>query len=64
MVTPVTRVFLMNLVVGFGALFVFLFNSPVAGLVFLIFIKIILDVRAHLREHREVNSRRYPRLPP
>ena len=64
MFEPYSRVFVMQVVFVFGGFFITLFKSPTAALALLIFVKIILDIKAHLREHRAVDSQRYPRLPP
>jgi len=48
---PYTRVTLMHVTLIFGGFLVLLLRDPVPVLLLFILIKIILDVRAHLKEH-------------
>jgi hypothetical protein len=51
MIQPYGRVIAMHLTILGGAFLMALMNSPVAGLIVLVVMKIILDVRAHVNEH-------------
>jgi len=48
---PYGRVVILHLTIIFGGFLVMLLGSPVIGLLFLVVLKTVIDVRAHLREH-------------
>jgi hypothetical protein len=53
---PYARVVLLHMTILFGGFLVMAMNSPVAGLLLLTVLKIILDVRSHLREHPRAST--------
>jgi len=55
---PYGRVVVMHLTILGGGFLMMMLNSPVAGLIVLVLLKIILDVRAHVREHFKDKSKR------
>jgi len=50
---PYTRIILLHITLVLGGGLVMILKSPVAGLVLLILLKIGLDIRAHIKEHRK-----------
>ena len=48
---PYGRVVILHLTIIFGGFFVMILGSPVFGLLFLVVLKTVIDIRAHLREH-------------
>ena len=50
---PYSRVLVLHVCVVLGAALIQLLGTPIAGLVLLIVLKIILDVRAHNSQHAE-----------
>ena len=52
MAKPYGRVIVLHLTILFGGFGAMMLGSPVWALAFLIAIKVALDLRAHLREHR------------
>ena len=52
MQAPYSRVIVLHVVIIFGALLIQLFHSPLWALLLLIGLKIGVDLRAHLKEHR------------
>jgi hypothetical protein len=52
MFQPYPRVIILHITVLFGGFLVMLLGSPVIGLLLLIFLKIFIDIIAHLRQHR------------
>ena len=52
MLKPYSRIVIMHLVIIIGGFLVFLLKLDIAGLLLLIALKIIFDLRAHLRDHR------------
>ncbi len=52
MMLPYGRVVLLHVSIVFGGLLMAFLQSPKVGLMLFIFIKIIMDLRAHLREHK------------
>lgn len=51
---PYVRIFIMHLVVVLGGMLVKSFGAPIMALAVLVVIKIIIDLVAHRREHREI----------
>lgn len=51
MTDPYRRVVLMHLTIIFGGWLVLLFDSPLPGLVMLVVLKTVVDLRAHRKEH-------------
>lgn len=49
---PYSRVVVLHLTILGGAFLMGILRSPIAGLVLLVVLKIVMDVRAHLRERR------------
>ncbi|KAB1197319.1 MULTISPECIES: DUF6498-containing protein [Haloferax] len=54
---PYRRVIVLHLTIIFGAFLVGASGAPVAALVVMVFVKTILDVGAHLREHAQARKR-------
>lgn len=52
---PYSRIVVLHLGIIFGGIVLDLFNEPLIGLVVLILIKIVVDIRAHMKEHRELS---------
>ena len=48
---PYQRIILMHLTVIFGGWAVMIFGAPIGALVIMVFLKIAIDLKAHLREH-------------
>jgi hypothetical protein len=57
MIQPYGRVVIMHLTVLFGGFLVMLLGSPVIGLLLLVFLKMFIDITAHLRQHRSVTNK-------
>jgi len=57
MTAPYSRITLMQVTLIFGGFLILLLHNPVPVLLLFIFVKIILDVRAHLKEHDNSNGR-------
>lgn len=55
---PYSRVFVMHLVIIFGALISVKFGEPVYVLLLLILLKVIVDFSAHVREHFSMQGRK------
>ena len=53
---PYGRVVLLHVTIIFGGFLVMLFGSPVVGLVLLVALKTVIDLRAHLRQHDKYAS--------
>lgn len=53
---PYGRVVLLHITLILGGFLIILLESPTAGLLLFILLKIVMDLRAHLREHREGDS--------
>ncbi|MBN2030778.1 hypothetical protein JW824_11095 [bacterium] len=51
MMLPYRRVVLLHISIIVGGLLMAFLQSPTVGLLFFIVLKIIMDIRAHLREH-------------
>jgi hypothetical protein len=51
MLQPYGRVVILHITVLFGGFLVILLGSPVIGLILLIFLKIFIDIKTHLRQH-------------
>jgi len=56
MVRPYARIVVMHITVIAGAILSQLMGSPVVLLVVLVFLKTILDVKLHLREHKKMQN--------
>jgi hypothetical protein len=56
MKNPYSRVLVLHLGVIFGGFLLDMLNAPLMGLAVLIAIKIVVDVRAHRKEHRELSA--------
>lgn len=54
MFQPYGRVVILHITILFGGLLVMLLGSPIIGLTVLILLKIFIDIKAHLRQHRSV----------
>lgn len=57
MTGPYSRVVVLHLTILFGGFLVMALKSPVAGLMLLVVLKIILDVKSHLAERRKYGSK-------
>jgi hypothetical protein len=55
---PYNRVIVLHLVIILGGFVVMTVHQPMMGIVLLVVIKIVVDVRAHLREHRKLQTAR------
>ena len=53
---PYQRIVLMHLTIIFGGGLVMWFGKPVAGLVVMVILKIIMDGRAHVKEHARLSK--------
>lgn len=53
MTAPYRRIIVMHLTLIFGGFLVMMLESPVPALILMIGLKVIVDVRTHLAEHRE-----------
>lgn len=56
MVQPYGRVVILHLTILFGGFLVMILGSPIIGLLFLIVLKTVMDIRAHLLEHNKYPS--------
>ena len=56
MMQPYARVAVLHVVILVGGMLVMALNAPLAGLLLLVVLKIGLDLRAHLREHRKAQA--------
>ncbi len=54
---PYNRVIVLHLVIIFGGFVVMTLQEPRIGIVVLVVVKIVMDVRAHLQEHRKLQAR-------
>lgn len=52
MLQPYGRVVILHITVLFGGFLVMLLGSPIIGLILLISLKIFIDIKAHLKQHR------------
>lgn len=52
--SPYQRIVLLHVSILFGGFLLMALGSPLLGLCLFIFLKIIMDVRAHLKEHRKL----------
>jgi hypothetical protein len=55
---PYGRVVILHITIIFGALWVMILGSPVIGLIFLIILKTVIDIRAHLQQHDRYSAKR------
>ena len=55
---PYGRVVILHLTIIFGGFLVMIFGSPVIGLIFLIVLKTVIDIRAHLKQHEKYSAKR------
>ncbi len=55
---PYSRVVILHLTIIFGGFLMMMLDSPASGLIFLIILKIVIDIRAHLREHDKYLAQR------
>jgi len=53
---PYGRVILLHVTIIFGGMLMMLLKSPLSGLLLFIGLKIVMDLRAHLREHRDTGT--------
>jgi hypothetical protein len=53
---PYARMVVLHLTIIFGAMLITAVGSPVAGLVVLIILKTIIDIGAHLRQHKKYSG--------
>jgi hypothetical protein len=56
MLQPYGRVMIMHITVLFGGFLLMLLGSPVIGLILLVFLKIFIDIMAHLRQHNSATK--------
>ena len=52
MLQPYGRVVILHITVLFGGFLVMLLGSPIIGLILLISLKIFIDIKSHLKQHR------------
>jgi len=64
MQAPYSRVIVLHVVIIFGGLLIQLFHSPLWALLLLIGLKIGVDLRAHLKEHRGQQAAQNPAASP
>lgn len=57
MFAPYKRILVMQLTLIFSGMLVVILKLPIIGLVFMIALKILFDLRAHLAEHLLVGSK-------
>jgi hypothetical protein len=57
MMRPYGRVVILHITLIFGGFLVMSLNSPAMGLIFFIVLKIIMDLFAHMREHRKAQNK-------
>jgi hypothetical protein len=55
---PYGRVVILHLTIIFGGFLLMIFGSPVIGLIFLIVLKTVIDIRAHLQQHEKYSVKR------
>jgi hypothetical protein len=55
---PYGRVVILHLTIIFGGFLVMILGSPVVGLIFLIVIKTVIDIRSHLQQHDKYSAKR------
>ena len=53
MVRPYGRIFVLHVTIIVGGFFLLSLGSPIAGLILLVLLKLVFDLRAHLKEHKE-----------
>ena len=53
MVRPYGRIFVLHVTIIIGGFFLLSLGSPIAGLMLLVLLKMIIDLRAHLKEHKD-----------
>jgi hypothetical protein len=56
MAQPYARVVLLHVTIILGGFLLMVLQSPIAGLLLLLVLKTVLDIRAHLREHAKYRS--------
>ncbi len=54
---PYGRVVLLHLTIIFGGFLVMLLGSPVVGLLLLVVLKTVMDLRAHVQQHDKYSGR-------
>jgi len=54
---PYGRVIVLHITILFGGFLVMVLRSPVSGLLLLVFLKIILDIKAHLAERKKYGAK-------
>ncbi len=59
MVAPYARVVVLHLTILLGGFLMLAMDSPKIGLVFLVLLKIGIDIAAHLRQHRKAGAQEY-----
>lgn len=52
--SPYQRIVLLHITLLFGGFLLLALGSPVVGLCLFIFLKIVMDIKAHLKEHRKL----------
>lgn len=57
MSAPYRRIIVMHLTIIFGGFLSMAFSTPLLAMVLLVVLKIVVDVKAHAREHRTMDSR-------
>mgnify|MGYP001574478675 FL=1 len=56
MVIPYKRIIAMHFTLILGGFLISIYNSPVFALIILIIAKIIIDLRSHIKEHKNLNT--------
>jgi len=56
---PYGRVVILHLTIIFGGFLMAMLGSPSVGLIFLIVLKVVIDIRTHLREHDKYATQRF-----
>jgi len=54
MIQPYRRVIVLHITIIFGGFLMMALKSPLIGLLFFIFFKTVMDLRAHVKEHQKV----------